>query len=73
MAVNIFYDTGGKTMQELLDFPLETDSPEVAQQKQARLMGNTPPAPPAEEAPPPQVVSKALTGRLRPEWKGNGK
>jgi len=24
-------------------------------------------------APPPKVINKALTGRIRPEWKGNGK
>jgi hypothetical protein len=70
-SVNILYQTEKKHLKDLLDFPLETDSPEVARQKQARLMGNTPAT--AEEAPPPKVVPKHLTGRIRPEWKGNGK
>ena len=25
------------------------------------------------EKPPPKIVNPALTGRIRPEWKGNGK
>jgi hypothetical protein len=25
------------------------------------------------EAPPPKIVPKAFAGRIRPEWKGNGK
>jgi hypothetical protein len=56
----------------LTDFPLETDSEEVARQKQARLTGNTPPAPQQaiSDEPPPKVVNKQLAGRIRPEWKG---
>jgi hypothetical protein len=56
------------------DFPLATDSPEVAQQKKARLMGRAAPTPEKiSDAPPPQVVNKALTGRIPQKWKGNGK
>ena len=68
LSCNILYDLGNKTLAQFLDFPLETDSPEVAQQKQARLMGNTPPPAEAtaEEALPPKVVNKAFTGRIRP-------
>ena len=58
-SVNILYQTEKKHLKDLLDFPLETDSPEVAQQKQARLMDQASPAPsPVAEVPPPKVVSK---------------
>jgi hypothetical protein len=64
------------------------DSPKVAREKRRRLTGESDatakaPAPetisdaPEEtipDAPPPKVVvNPALTGRIRPEWKGNGK
>jgi len=70
---------------------LETDSPEVAREKQRRLLGETaqkrhrerphpqetesdaPPEETISDAPPPKIVHPALTGRIRPEWKGNGK
>jgi hypothetical protein len=59
LSCNILYDLGNKTLAQFLDFPLETDSPEVAQQKQARLMDQPSPAPsPVAEVPPPKVVSK---------------
>jgi hypothetical protein len=32
-----------------------------------------PPEEKVSDAPPPQVIHPALTGRIRPEWKGNGK
>ena len=41
-AVNILYQTGEKTMQELLDFPTMYDPPEVAAEKQRRLLEMTP-------------------------------
>ena len=43
------------------------DSPEVAQQKQARLMAEAAPASEtiSDAPPPPSVVNKALTGRIR--------
>jgi hypothetical protein len=51
------------------------DTPEVAQEKQRRLLGQTEKA--AQEtvsdAPPPKVVPKFLTGRIPAKWKGNGK
>jgi len=82
----IVYNTGDKTFAELTDFPnLETDSPEVAREKQRRLLGQPAKAPapktisdqPEDEekisdAPPPKVVNPALTGRIKPEWR-NGK
>ena len=68
VGVQIYYQTGNKTLAQLLDFPnLETDSPKVARQKQARLMGQPSPAPLPEkisDAPPPKVVPKAFTGRI---------
>jgi hypothetical protein len=66
---------GNGTLARLLDFPnLETDSPEVIAEKQARLMGNTPPAPsPTAEVSPVKIVPKHLTGRIHPSWKGNDK
>ena len=63
-------------LAELTDFPVEGDSPEVVEQKQARLMGSATPAPPEEtisDDTPPKVVPKHLTGRIHPSWKGNGK
>jgi len=37
----IYYQTGNKTLAQLLDFPnAETDTPEVANEKQRRLLGN---------------------------------
>ena len=68
VGVQIYYQTSNKTLAQLLDFPnLETDSPKVARQKQARLMGQPSPAPSQEkisDAPPPKVVPKAFTGRI---------
>jgi hypothetical protein len=77
-GVNILYSCGNKTFSELTDFPnLEADSPEVAREKQRRLLGETAKAPapktisdqPEDEekisdAPPPKVVNPALTGTL---------
>jgi hypothetical protein len=74
-GLTILYQTPKGGLAELLDFPnLETDSPELGREKQARLLGQTMEAPERiSDAPPPKVVPKALTGRIRPEWKGNGK
>jgi hypothetical protein len=95
-GVTILYQGGNLSLAELLSFPIhssmkqETDSPEVAREKQARLLGQTaqkrqrerphpqetesdaPPQEKISDAPPPSVVNKALTGRIRPEWR-NGK
>jgi len=77
LALNVFYDTGGQGIENLLDFPIHFsmyDSPEVAAEKQRRLLGQTTeaPDPKISNAPPPKVVPKAFTGRIRPEWR-NGK
>ena len=75
IGVRIFYDVGNKTLAELLDFPLETDSSEVVRQKHARQMGEADQALPGKisDAPPPKVVPKHLTGRIHSSWKGNDK
>jgi hypothetical protein len=72
------YSLGNHTLAELTDFPnAETDSPKVVNEKQRRLLGQTTEKAPVREKisdpPPPKVVNPALTGRIRPEWKGNGK
>jgi hypothetical protein len=79
-AIRVFYDAGNSTLRELLDFPnLETDSPGVIAAKQAKLLGlghapKTESEPAVSDPPPPKVVTnKALTGRIHPSWKGNGK
>jgi hypothetical protein len=44
MACHIWYDTGGKTMQELLDFPIHPSmkqTTEVGREEQARAVGQT--------------------------------
>jgi len=73
MSLNIFYDTGGQGMEKLLAFPnAETDSPEVAREKQRHMVGQIAEAPVKEkisDAPPPKVVPKAFTGRIRPAWR----
>ena len=85
--LTILYQTGNQSLEELLSFPIhssmskqEHDSPEVGREKQRRLLGETAqkrqrkrPHPQETESPPPKVIHPALTGRLRPEWKGNGK
>jgi len=81
-GVTILYRLGNQTLRELTDFPnMETDSPEVAREKQRRLLGQTTEAQEEiveaseetiSDTPPPQAVPKALTGRIRPEWR-NGK
>lgn len=76
-GLTILYQTGDKTMTELLDFPnAETDSLEVGREKQRRLLGQTEKAPAPDkisEVRPPKVVNPALTGRIPAKWKGNGK
>jgi hypothetical protein len=42
VSCNIFYDTGKHTLAELLDFPTMDDPPEVAAEKQRRLLEMTP-------------------------------
>src|SRR5437764_9236749 len=76
VGVNIYYDTGGKGLAALTDFPYDTDPPDVIAAKQAKLLGHRASdddqaQPQISDAPPPKVVPKALTGRIRPEWKGN--
>jgi hypothetical protein len=64
-----------------VDFPnAETDSLKVVREKQRRLLGQDEKEAPVPEkisevsdAPPPKVVPKHLTGRIRPEWKTNSK
>ena len=88
ISVAIYYDTQGQPLSQLLDFPIhpsmagqQTDSPKTGRKKQQRLLGErveaaAQPEPEPEkisDAPPPKVVHPALTGRIRPEWKGNGK
>jgi hypothetical protein len=82
-SVQIWYDCGGETMEQLLDFPKMGDPPEIVAAKQARLLGQpveTPSEareeateevdrPESEISDAPKVVDKRLTGRLRPEWK----
>jgi hypothetical protein len=76
LGVTILYDMGGKSMQELLDFPTEHDSAEVGREKQARLLGQTVKAPSQEtavtDAPPREIVRKRLTDRIAPERRSNG-
>jgi len=73
VSLNVYYDTGGIGMEKLTDFPIHFsmkqghDSPEMAAEKQRRLLGETAEAPEQEkisDAPPPSVVNKALTGRI---------
>jgi len=75
-GANVPVPTGGE-LAELLDFPnLETDSLEVGEEKQRRLLGEMAEAPAPEkisDVAAPQVVPKHLTGRIRREWKDNGK
>jgi hypothetical protein len=78
VGVQIYYQTGNNTLARLLNFPnLETDSPKLGREKQRRLLGQTTAEAPAPEkisdGPPPKVVPKHLSGRLRPEWRRNGK
>jgi hypothetical protein len=49
----ILYNMGGKSMQELLDFPTDQDPPEAAAEKQRRLLGQT------EKASAPETISNA--------------
>jgi hypothetical protein len=84
-SLRIFYDTQGASLSELLTFPIDpsmhTDSEGEAATEEVHYApeeAEVPPeahdAPPQVDAPPPpQVVFKPLTGRIRPEWKGNGK
>ena len=63
LALNILYSTGNHTLAQLLDFPnAETDTLEVAQQKQARLMGEAPAPEKISDAPPPKVVPAHMMG-----------
>jgi hypothetical protein len=72
--LTILYNSGDKTLAELLEFPIHSsmkqghDSPEVAAEKQRRLLGQMAEAPESEKisnAPPPAVPPpKALTGRV---------
>jgi hypothetical protein len=56
----ILYQMGDKTLQELLDFPnAETNSPEVANEKQRRLFGQTAKEPAAE------TISDARRNNIR--------
>jgi hypothetical protein len=66
--LTILYDTGGKKLEELLDFPIHPSmkQTEVGREQQARALGETEKAP-ISDAPPPKVVPKAFTGRIRPE------
>jgi DnaB helicase-like protein/AAA domain-containing protein len=75
VGVSVYLDTAGQGLKRLLDFPnSECDSPEVIEEKQRRLglalKAQSEPAV-TDNAPAPKVVNKALTGRIRPEWKGN--
>jgi hypothetical protein len=71
-------------MEKLTAFPIHHsmyDSPEVAAEKQRRLLGQTANAPEQETISdesketesPSKVVNPASGGRIRPEWKDNGK
>ena len=75
-GIKILLQTGDKTLRELIDFPnLENDSPEEAARKQAKLLGAPEPEsdePKAAQYEPPAPVDPRFTGRIRPEWKGNG-
>jgi hypothetical protein len=74
LSCNIFYDLGGHTLAELTDFPVEGDSPEVTEQKQARLtaLGSTPapsgstPSETISDAPPPQSGAQTSNGTYTP-------
>ena len=73
-GLTILYQTGNQPLAELLNFPVHSsmyDSPEVAREKQRRLLGETAKAPEEtiSDAPPPKVVPKAFTGRIRPAWR----
>jgi hypothetical protein len=87
VGVNIFYDTQGQGMAELLSFPkhasLVQHERELEQQANVNAADAdngavTNAAEPDDavtdaisDGPPPQVVDKRLTGRIRPEWKSN--
>jgi hypothetical protein len=88
VSLRIYYNNGDQPLSTLLDFPVHPsmavgyDAWKKAEEKQRLAEESEATEKAAEEiedeekisdAPPSKVVNKALTGRIRPEWKGNGK
>ena len=78
VGVNIFYDTGGQGMDQLLNFPIHPSMMQHERELEQANVNATETTDDAEVAnapeisdAPPKVVDKRLTGRIRPEWKSN--
>ena len=71
-SLRIFYDTQGASLSELLTFPIDP-SMHTDSEGEVHYAPEEAEAPPEAHDAPPPVVFNHLTGRIRPEWKGNGK
>ena len=76
----IYYNNRDQPLEELLSFPIHPSmlgqtakAPAPEETISQHEDDTSAPEEKISDASAPKVVNPALTGRIRPEWKGNGK